>query len=314
METIARQFATDQMCVVVRNGYFSFRWSQIFELCKIPKQEVVLKARAVGPGPTSPFAPPPLEEVVAAIREHKPGFVVCAHVETANGLLLPDSYVAGVGAAATEVGALFVLDGIASGAIWVDMKACHVDILLTAPQKVWSSTPCAALIMMGERALARLETTQSTSFVCDLKKWHQIMQAYVAGGHAYHATMPTDSLRSLSCAMLEAEAVGLETLRARQVELGARIRRELEARGFASVAAPGFQSPSVVVSFTADPDIKSGKKFAAIGYQVAAGVPLQIGEPASFLSFRLGLFGLEKLTHVDRTVALLVQALEKLST
>jgi aspartate aminotransferase-like enzyme len=311
MEAVARQFATGKKCLVIRNGWFSFRWSQIFEMGSIPASTTVLKARRLAAAPQSPFAPAPIEEVVATIRAEKPDLVFAPHVETASGMLLPDAYLREVAAAVHAHGGLFVLDCVASGALWVDMADIGVDILVTAPQKGWSGPPCGALVCLGAEALSSMDATTSTSFAADLKKWLQIMQAYEAGGHAYHATLPTDALVALRKVMLEAEAYGFEKLRTAQSELGAKVRKLLAARGFKSVAAPGFEAPGVVVCYTDDPEIQSAKKFIAQGLQTAAGVPLQCDEPADFRSFRVGLFGLDKLYAVDRTVATLEKALDK---
>ena len=314
MEAVARQFATGRRCLVIRNGWFSYRWTQIFEMGNIPADCTVLKARQVGAGGTrAPFAPPPIEEVVAAIHAHKPEIVCAPHVETSAGMLLPPDYLQAVGTAVREVGGLFVLDCIASGALWVDMVACAVDVLISAPQKGWSSTPCAGLVMLSERARTRIDATTSTSYACDLRKWLTIMETYENGGHAYHATLPTDGLRQLVTAMHEAEVYGFERLKAQQLALGERVRALLESQGYASVAAPGFQAPCVVVSYTADPDIHNGKKFMATGLQIAAGVPLQIDEPADFRSFRIGLFGLDKLQDVARTLASLADSLRQIA-
>jgi aspartate aminotransferase-like enzyme len=303
MEAVARQFATGKRCLVIRNGWFSYRWTQIFEMGNIPAACTVLKARQVGEGGTrAPFAPVPIDEVVATIRAEKPDVVFAPHVETSAGMILPPDYLEAVGAAVREVGGLFVLDCIASGTIWVDMAACKVDVLVSAPQKGWSSSPCAGLVMLGERARERIDATTSTSFSCDLKKWLQIMETYESGAHAYHATMPTDGLRRLCEMMAEAEAIGFDKLRDAQQTMGDRIRKLLEGKGFRSVAAPGFQAPCVVVSYTDDGEIQNGKKFMAQGMQIAAGVPLQVDEPADFKTFRIGLFGLDKLRNVDRTV------------
>ena len=310
MEAVARQFATGQKVLVIRNGWFSFRWTQIFDMGRIPEQVTVLKARQVGSGAQAPFAPCPIDEVVATIRAEKPAVVFAPHVETASGMILPDSYVRAIGEAAREVGAYFVLDCVASGTVWVDMVANQVDVLISAPQKGWSASPCCALIGLSERARAHIETTTSTSFACDLKKWAQIMEAFENGGHAYHATMPTDALAAMRDIMLETEAYGFDKVCAEQQELGRRIRELLEARGFPSVAAEGFKAPGVVVSYTTDPDIQTGKKFLAAGLQTAAGVPLQCDEGPDFRSFRIGLFGLEKLHDPVRTVANLAQALD----
>lgn len=311
MEAVARQLATDQKCLVLRNGWFSYRWTQIFEMGRIPAEAHVLKARPVADGPQAAFAPAPLEEVLASIAEQKPQVVFAPHVETSSGMILPDDYLRAVSDAVHAVGGLFVLDCIASGTLWVDMQACGVDVLISAPQKGWSASPCCALVMLSEAAQARVGATQSSSFACDLKKWLQIMQAYEQGGHAYHATMPSDALARFRDAMLEAKALGFDRVRQQQQELGDRVRALLTARGFKSVAAKGFEAPGVVVCYTDDGQIKTGAKFAAVGLQIAAGVPLQCDEPADFQTFRLGLFGLDKLGNIERTVATLEQALDK---
>jgi aspartate aminotransferase-like enzyme len=313
MEAVARQFAADRKTLVVRNGWFSFRWSQILETGRIPSAHTVLKARPVRPGRQAPFAPPPLEEAVAAIRAERPDLVFAPHVETAAGILLPDDYLRGLADAAHETGGLFVLDCIASGAIWVDMQACGVDVLLSAPQKGWSGSPCCAFVLLNERARGLIDATASSSFAADLKKWLQIMEAYEAGGHAYHATMPTDALARTRDAMLDTRACGLETLRAAQQELGRKVRALLSRSGFPGVAADGFQAPGVVVSYTDDELLHTGKAFLAEGLQIAAGVPLRCDEPADFKTFRIGLFGLDKLQSVDRTVQTLDAALERIA-
>ncbi|HPR07789.1 MAG: alanine--glyoxylate aminotransferase family protein [Zoogloeaceae bacterium] len=310
MESVARQFAAGKHCLVIRNGFFSFRWTQIFEMGAIPSSHTVLKARKADDGAQSPFAPAPIDEVVATIRAEKPAVVFAPHVETASGMMLPDDYLRAVSDAVHEVGGLFVLDCIASGTVWVDMAATGVDVLISAPQKGWSGSPCCAMVMMSQRALAVLDTTTSTSFAADLKKWLQIMQAYEGGGHAYHATMPTDALTVMRDIMLETEAYGFDKVRDEQLELGRQARAALEAKGYKSVAAAGFQAPGVVVSYTTDADVQTGKKFLAQGLQVAAGVPLQCDEPADYRSFRVGLFGLDKLHNVERTVANLKKALD----
>ncbi len=302
MEAVARQFASDKKVLVIRNGWFSFRWTQIFDMGKIPSESIVFKAGQVGSGPQAPFAPPPIAEVVAAINEQKPDVVFAPHVETASGMILPDSYLQALGAAVRAVDGLFVLDCVASGTVWVDMVASNVDVLISAPQKGWSASPCCALIALGERARQRIDATTSSSFACDLKKWLQIMEAFENGGHAYHATMPTDALAAMRDVMLETEAYGFAKVCHEQQELGRRVRELLESRGYPSVAAAGFQAPGVVVSYTTDPDIQNGRKFLALGLQTAAGVPLQCDEPAEFRTFRIGLFGLEKLHNPERTV------------
>jgi aspartate aminotransferase-like enzyme len=312
MEAVARQFAGDKKVLVIRNGWFSFRWTQIFDMGRIPAESTVLKARRVGSGRQAPWVPAPIAEVVAAIREKKPNVVFAPHVETASGMILPDDYLRAVADAVHEVGGLFVLDCIASGAMWVNMQATGVDVLVSAPQKGWSSSPCCAMVMLSERARAAIDATTSTSFACDLKKWLQIMETYEGGGHAYHATMPTDALTRLREVMKETQAYGFGKVRAEQIELGAKVRALFESRGLPSVAAEGFKAPGVVVSYTEDPDIQSSRKFLAEGLQTAAGVPLQCDEPADFMSFRIGLFGLEKWHNVDRTVAQLAAALDRL--
>ena len=313
MEAVARQFASEKKVLVIRNGWFSFRWTQIFDMGKIPSESIVLKARQVGSGAQAPFAPPPLAEVVAVIHEQRPAVVFAPHVETASGMILPDDYLKAVGAAVRAVDGLFVLDCVASGTVWVDMVASNVDVLISAPQKGWSASPCCALIALGERARARIDATTSSSFACDLKKWLQIMEAFENGGHAYHATMPTDALAAMRDVMLETKAYGFARVCREQQELGRRVRELLESRGYPSVAAEGFKAPGVVVSYTTDPDIQNGRKFLAVGLQTAAGVPLQCDEPPEFRSFRIGLFGLEKLHNPERTVDNLAKALDALA-
>ncbi|MDK9704534.1 MAG: aminotransferase class V-fold PLP-dependent enzyme [Sulfuritalea sp.] len=312
MEAVARQFAGGRRCLVLRNGWFSFRWSQILDTGRIAAGTTVLKARRVGAGAQAPYVPAPIDEVVAAILEQRPEVVFAPHVETASGILLPDDYLRALAAAVRQVDGLLVLDCIASGALWVDMREMGIDVLISAPQKGWSGPSCAGLVMLGERAAARIADTTSSSFACDLKKWLQIMQAYENGGHAYHATLPTDALRRVRDAMRDTQAHGFELARRQQRELGQRVRALLAGRGFPSVAAAGFEAPGVVVSYTTDPEIQSAKKFVAQGLQAAAGVPLQCDEPADFRSFRVGLFGLDKLGNVERTVATLEGVLVRL--
>ncbi len=312
MEAVARQLATDRRCLVIRNGWFSYRWSQIFEMGRIPASVQVLKARPVRPGPQAPFTPAPIDEVVDAIRNDRPDLVFAPHVETSAGMMLPDDYLAAIADAVHENGGLFVLDCIASGTVWVDMPATGVDVLISAPQKGWTGSPCCGLVMLSERARERVDETTSTSFACDLKKWLEIMAAYENGGHGYHATMPTDGLRALREVMRETLDFGKDRTRDGLIELGARVRGLLQQRGFTSVAAQGFQAPGVIVSYTDDDDIKTGRRFAARGLQVAAGVPLMCDEPEDFRTFRIGLFGLDKLTDIDRTVATLEDAVQAL--
>jgi aspartate aminotransferase-like enzyme len=312
MEAVARQFAKDAKVLVVRNGWFSYRWSQIFELGDFTAETIVMKARQTGNSTVAPFAPAPIDEVVAAIRTQKPNMVFAPHVETSAGVILPDDYITVMAAAAHEVGALVVLDCIASGCAWVDMKATGVDVLISAPQKGWSASPCAGLVMLSEGAVARMGETQSDSFAIDLGKWHSIMQAYVNGGHAYHATLPTDALKDFRDTIIETRDYGFDKLKAAQWALGNGVREMLAEKGVTSVAADGFGAPGVVVSYTADADIQNGKRFAAEGMQIAAGVPLQCDEPADFQTFRLGLFGLDKLFDVEGTLARLGRVVHKI--
>jgi aspartate aminotransferase-like enzyme len=313
MEAVARQFANDEPCLILRNGWFSFRWSQILEMGRITNNITVLKARRASPGSQVPFAPAPLEEVVKAVKALRPRIVFAPHVETSSGMILPDEYMRAVGAAVREVGGLFVLDCIASGTIWVDMVADNVDVLISAPQKGWSASPCCGLVMLGERAHARLEQTKSTSFACDLAKWQQIMQSYEKGGFTYHATLPTDSLAILRDVMLETERFGFTKAKAEAALLGQEVRSLLRHAGFPSVAAEGFTAPGVVVSYTTDPQIQSGRAFAEAGMQIAAGVPLQCDEGDDYKSFRIGLFGLDKLANRERTVRTLATAIKAIT-
>jgi len=311
MEAVARQFGSGAHAFVLRNGWFSYRWSQIFDAGQFTAQTTVMKARQAGNDSRAPFAPAPIDEVVAAIRAARPDVVFAPHVETSAGIILPDDYLTALAAVAHEVGAIMVLDCIASGCVWVDMKATGVDVLISAPQKGWSSTPSVGLVMLSQRAAERMAGTTSNSFVVDLKKWHAIMQAYENGGHAYHATMPTDGLRAFRDTMLETRDYGFDRLKAAQWELGNAVRRVLADKGLRSVAADGFGAPGVVVSYTDDPAIQNGSKFMAEGMQIAAGVPLQCDEPADFRTFRLGLFGLDKLYDVQGTLARLVPVLDR---
>ena len=311
MEAVARQFARDREVLVMRNGWFSYRWSQIIETGGLTAKTTVIKARPQGNAAPSPYAPARIDDVVEAIRTQKPAVVFAPHVETSAGVILPDTYITAMAAAAHEVGALMVLDCIASGCAWVDMGALGVDVLISAPQKGWSAQPCAGLVMLSHRGVAQLGETTSDSFAIDLGKWHAIMQAYLDGGHAYHATMPTDALRVFRDTMLETQEYGFERLKEAQWKLGDGVRAMMAEKGVKSVAADGFGAPGVVVSYTDDPDVKSGKAFAAQGMQIAAGVPLQVGEPDGFSTFRLGLFGLDKLYDVDGTLGRLKAVVDK---
>jgi aspartate aminotransferase-like enzyme len=313
MEAVARQFATNKKTLVIRNGWFSFRWTEIFEMGNIPASSTVLKARRANDAHQSPFSPAPIDEVVATILAEKPDVVFAPHVETSAGIILPDTYIKAVADAVHSVGGIMVLDCIASGTIWIDMQATGVDVLISAPQKGWSASPCAGLVMLSERGLELMAQTNSTSYACNLAKWHQIMQAYENGGHAYHATMPTDGLTTFNNVMKETAAYGFDKIKANQLELGKKVRALFASKGYISVAAEGFGAPGVVVLYTDDADIHNGSKFKAAGLQIAAGVPLRCDETADYKTFRIGLFGIDKLQNIDRTVANLAEALDKIS-
>lgn len=313
MEAVARQYATGKKCLIIRNGWFSYRWTQILDMGQIPSGSIVLKARKMDDSAHPSFAPPDLKEVIATIRREEPDIVFAPHVETSAGMMLPDEYLLQVSGAVHAYGGLFVLDCIASGTIWVDMKKVGIDILISAPQKGWSGPPGSGLVMLGAQAAERLPQTQSSSFACDLKKWDEIMKAYEQGGHAYHATMPTDGLRTFRDVMLDTVGCGLEEIKTKQLELGTKIRSLLEERGFKSVAAEGYQAPGVVVCYTTDAEMKSGRKFKDLGIQIAAGVPLKCDEPESFQTFRIGLFGLDKLENIERTINYLRNGLDRMN-
>lgn len=313
MEAVARQFAKNEKVLVIRNGWFSYRWTQIFDQGVTPEHAEIMCARPDTPAADQQFSPVDIHEICAQIAASKPRVVVAPHVETSAGLLLPDSFVARVAEAAHQVGAIFVLDCVASGALWVDMKALGVDVLITAPQKGWTSTPCTGVVMLSDKALKRLDETESDSFVLNLKKWHHIMGAYLGGGHAYHATMPTDGIAQFFDAYREIADFGIAHAKAAQIELGEKLRGIMEQRGFKSLAAEGFKSPTVIVSHTERDDMKNGAVFAANGVQVAAGVPLECGESADFKTFRIGLFGLDKLANIDRTISTFTEKLDKIA-
>jgi len=311
MEAVARQFATNQNCLVLRNGWFSFRWSQIFEMGNIPSEETVMKAHCVSEREQAPFVPADIIEVVDMIKIKKPNLVFAPHVETASGIILPEDYIRSVADAVHSVGGMFVLDCIASGAIWVDMEDSGVDILISAPQKGWSSSPAFGLVMLSDKANEAINKTQSTSFSCDLLKWLQIMQAYENGAHAYHATMPTDAIKRFRDTIIETAEFGFDNARKKQQELGDKVRALLESHNISSVSEKGYQSPGVVVCYTNDKEIHNGSKFSNIGVQIAAGVPLQCDEGDDYQTFRIGLFGLDKLNDVDCAVKKIADALKQ---
>lgn len=315
MEAVARQLATNQKVLIIRNGFFSFRWTQIIEKGQISQDVTVLTAQTLeNSTPNQPFVPVAIETAVATILEQKPNIVFAPHVETASGMILPNDYIKQLSDAVHRVGGLLVIDCIASGCVWLDMQALGIDVLISAPQKGWSSTPCAGLVMLNETALERVKNTESTSFGLDLKQWLTIMQAYENGGHAYHATMPTDSLTAFRDTILEAKQIGFDKLAQAQWQLGEKVRQLLAEKGFVSVAGQGFEAPGVVVCYTDRDDIHKGLAFVEQGVQIAGGVPLKVGEPDSFKTFRIGLFGLDKLNDIDGTVARLANVLEKITT
>ena len=312
MEAVARQLTIDEDCLIIRNGWFSYRWTQILEKGKFAKSSTVLTAeRTEDTEAPKPFAPVDIDTAVAKIKEEKPAIVFAPHVETSSGIILSEEYIKALSEAVHSVGGLLVIDCIASGCVWLDMKDLGIDVLISAPQKGWSSTPCAGLVMLSDAAIKKVESTESNSFSLDLKQWLTVMRAYENGGHAYHATMPTDSLRQFRDTILEAKEIGFDTLCDAQWELGKRIRKVLADKGIESVAAEGFEAPGVVVSYTDRDDIHKGTAFAEAGLQIAAGVPLKVGEPENFKTFRLGLFGLDKLTDVDGAVARFEKALDE---
>ena len=312
MEAVARQLANDEDCLIIRNGWFSYRWTQILEKGKIAKSSTVLTAeRADDSESPRPFAPVDIDTAVAKIKAEKPAMVFAPHVETSSGMILSTDYIKALSAAVHSVGGLLVIDCIASGCVWLDMKELGIDVLISAPQKGWSSTPCAGLVMLSDAAIKKVDNTESDSFSLDLKQWLTIMRAYENGGHAYHATMPTDGLRQFRDTLLEAKKIGFDTLCDAQWELGTRIRKVLADKGIESVAAEGFEAPGVVVAYTDRDDMHKGSAFAEAGMQIAAGVPLKVGEPDNFKTFRLGLFGLDKLTDIDGAVTRFESALEE---
>ncbi|MDO5726803.1 MAG: aminotransferase class V-fold PLP-dependent enzyme [Bowdeniella nasicola] len=310
MEAVARHFFTDKRTLIVRNGFFSYRWSQINAAARLTDTEAVICARQEVNEATAAFTPPSIEEVTAAIRANRSEVVCAAHVETAAGMLLSDDYLREVAAATHEVGGIFILDCIASGPLWVDMEDIGVDVLISAPQKGWSGSPTAGYVMLNARARRAVADSTGSSFALDLRTWMDIADAYVGGSHAYHATMPTDTLLANVRAMEETLNLGLDQARERQWELGNGIRQVCEQAGFTSVAAPPWQAPTVAVMYCPDPTIVAA--YADVGVQVAAGVPLKVGEREDYSAFRLGLFGLDKLTDVPAAIARLRRATAQL--
>ena len=312
MEAVARQFADKKSVLIIRNGFFSYRWTQIFDMANITDHVHVITGSQTEDVTQAPFVPADIDTVIDYIHTSKPQVVFAPHVETSAGIILPDSYLKQVGQACNAVGAIFVLDCIASGAAWVDMKVLDIDVVITAPQKGWSSAPCCALVAMSSRARQVLDTTKSSSYSMDVLKWTQVMETYEKGSFVYHTTMPTNALKELRDTMLETESLGFDYLKHRQYDLGRQVRNMLISYGYPSVAQTGYHAPGVVVCYTTDKDMQNATKFRNMGYQTAAGVPLQVGERKDFQTFRIGLFGIDKLTNIDATVASLKEALDQL--
>ena len=311
MEAVVRALAADKDCVVVRNGWFSYRWTQILDATGVAKSVEVFKASQSDNDGVVQFAPADIETVTAYIRKNRPQMVFAPHVETASGMMLSDDYIRALGEAVHEVGGLLAIDCIASGCIWLDMQALGIDVLLSAPQKGLSSTPCAGLVMLSAAAKEAVLASTPSSFALDLKAWLNIMTAYENGGHAYHATMPTDGLKQLRDTLFEARDIGYDTLKAAQIKLGTQILAVLNAKGLQSVAAPSAQAYGVIVCHAPNDAVHKGAAFAEAGLQIAAGTPLQVDEPSDYKSFRIGLFGLDKLIDVDGTTERFARAADQ---
>ncbi|WP_432481032.1 aminotransferase class V-fold PLP-dependent enzyme [Moraxella sp. ZY200743] len=310
MEAVVRAFAKDKEVMIIRNGWFSYRWTQILEATDVARSSKVFCANHAE-ATQAVFFPANIDEVTAFVRENRPQVVFAPHVETASGMMLTDAYIKALGEAVHEVGGILVIDCIASGCIWLDMKALGIDVLISAPQKGLSSTPCAGLVMMNKQAKEMALNSTPSSFSLDLKAWINIITAYENGGHAYHATMPTDGLKQLREALFEAKAVGYDVLKSAQVKLGKDILKVLNDKGICSVAHPEYQARGVVVCHAPSEAVHKGVAFAEQGLQIAAGTPLQVGEPEGYQSFRIGLFGLDKLTDIEGTVARFKAAADK---
>lgn len=325
MEAVARQFATDKHVMVIRNGWFSFRWTEIFDLGgpdhTIPKSHTVLKAQPVNEPSDNKdghvqFAPYPIDDVVAKIREERPDVFFAPHVETSTGMILPDDYIRTITETMREHGGLFVLDCIASGTVWVDMKDLGVDVVISAPQKGWTGPACAALVMMSERARDVMNESTETSFSISLKRWSAIMDTYEKGGFGYHTTMPTDALRDFHQISVETMKFGIPELKAAQNKLGKDARNVLNSKGLTSVAAEGFQAPGVLVYYSPN-EVENPAmmaKFKSQGLQIAMGVPWRIDEPEGLKTFRIGLFGLDKMGNIPDTLKTMEDALDNVLT
>jgi aspartate aminotransferase-like enzyme len=321
MEAVARQFATDRHVMVLRNGWFSFRWTEIFDMGgigkSIPRSHTVLKAQPVNNPDDSKdghvqFQPYPIEEVLKKIREERPAVFFAPHVETSTGMILPDDYIRKITQAMHEVGGIFVLDCIASGAIWVDMKDLGIDVVISAPQKGWTGPACAALVMMSERARELMNNTEETSFSISLKRWSAIMDTYEKGGFGYHTTMPTDALRDFHEISVETMKFGIPELKEAQSSLGKQAHEILGSKGLTSVAAKGFQAPGVLVYYspTGVENPAMMMKFKNQGLQIAMGVPWRIDEPDGLKTFRIGLFGLDKMGNIPKALHTFEDALD----
>ena len=308
MEATARALATDKKVLVLRNGYFSYRWTDIFDQTGIPSDVTVLKGSPVGASSRPQFTPHPLEDVLATIRREKPAVVFAPHVETSTGIKLPDEYVAEVGAAVQEHGGHFVLDCIASGTYWTDMKALNVDVVITAPQKGWTGPACVGLTMLSERATEAVRASKPKSMVLNLSKWLDVAESYDNGGFMYYTTMPTDAITLFRDVAAETKEYGFAKAKEDFILLGQEVRDMMASKGFTTVAADGYHAPGVVVAYTDDPNMFP--KFKSQGFQVAAGVPFMIDEPTGNHTFRIGLFGIDKLYNRARTVSRLAEGID----
>lgn len=311
MEAVARQFATNEHVFVIRNGWFSYRWTEIFDMGRIPASHTVLKAKSICN--SNQYFPYPIDQVLDQIKKHKPSVVFAPHVETSTGIILPHDYIKCMSNEVHKYGGLLFLDCIASGCVWVNMKELGIDVVISAPQKGWTGPACAGLIMMSEHAVTKMSNTKETSYAMSLKKWSGVMDAYENGRFAYHTTMPTDALRDFHEITVEMMKFGFFNLRVAQQELGNKARKLMNSKGLLSVAAAGFEAPGVLVYYSPtgvdNPFIVDS--FKVHGLQIATGVPWKINEPEDLKTFRIGLFGLDKLSNIPETLNLLDNALDK---
>ena len=313
MEAVARTFADNKDCVIIRNGWFSYRWTQILETGNIAKSSQVFCANNHAKNATDKavFAPADINTVTDFIYQNRPAVVFAPHVETASGIMLSEAYIAALAKAIHDVGGVLVIDCIASGCMWLDMQKLGIDVLLSAPQKGLSSTPCAGLVMLSKSAKELVLQSKATSFALDLKAWLGIITAYENGGHAYYATMPTDGLRQLRDTLKECQTIGFDVLKNAQMTLAQQILSVLQSKGIKSVAHQDYQAAGVIVCHAPTDALHKGIAFAQVGVQIAAGTPLQVGESDDYKSFRIGLFGLDKLTDINGTVARFAKACDK---